>query len=455
MELLSAIDNFLWSYPVAGLLLLAGAYYTVCLGFPQIRHFTRLLPTVLKGQKTKDGSVSGFSAFCATVGGQVGTGSLVGVASALAAGGPGAMFWMWVTALLGMAISFGEAVLGQVFRLKGEDGNYYGGAPYYMKQGLHNEVLATLYAITTVFAVGFCIAMIQNNSISSAVVEVVPVPKIIPGLFVGGIAALIVMGGVRRITDTASAIVPFMAGAYILITIAIVVMNMGQVPAMLADIFSSAFTGRAAAGGAVGYTMQQAFRNGVARGLFSNDAGNGGASAMHASAVVKHPGDQGLAAMLGTFITTILICSCTGFSILLTGAVSSGKDGINLVQAAFAATLGNAGNWIVLIAMILFGFTTLIADIFYGEASIRYLFKNDTERVVMGYKILAVVIVVMGSVLSLPLLWTLVDLCAAFLVFFNLVPLIALFSHVKHVLKDYDTQLRDGNKEPEWKENQI
>ena len=453
METLASIDNFLWSYPVAGLLLLTGVYYTLRLNFPQVRHFMRLLPTVLKGQQTESGAVSGFSAFCATVGGQVGTGSLVGVASALAAGGPGAMFWMWITALLGMAIRFGEATLGQLFHLKGDDGNYYGGAPYYMKRGLHNELLATLYAVTTVFAVGFCIAMIQNNSISSAVVEVVKVPKIVPGVIVGGIAAMIVMGGVKRITDTASKVVPFMAGLYILITIAIVIMNASQIPVMLGEIFSAAFTGKAAVGGAAGYTVQQAFRNGVARGLFSNDAGNGASSAMHASAVVKHPADQGLSAMLGTFITTIIICSCTGFAILLTGATGSGKDGINLVQAAFASTLGNAGNWIVLAAMILFGFTTLIADVFYGEASIRYLFKKNTDQIVLGYKVLAIIIVVIGSVLSLPLLWTLVDLCAAFLVFFNLVPLYGLFGCVRNVLKNYDKQLSEGKSSPDWNED--
>lgn len=450
MEILAKIGNFLWSYPVAGFLLLTGIYYTVCLGVPQVRHFRRLLPTVLKGQKSESGTVSGFSAFCATVGGQVGTGSLVGVASAIAAGGPGAMFWMWVSALLGMAISFGEASLGQLFHMKGEDGNYYGGAPYYMKRGLNNGMLAALYAGTTIFAVGFCIAMIQNNSITAAIVEVIPVPKIIPGLIVGLVAALIVMGGVKRITDVASAIVPFMAGAYILITIVIVALNMGKVPQMLMDIISAAFTGKAAVGGMAGYTVQQAFRNGVARGLFSNDAGNGGASAMHASAVVRHPADQGLSAMLGTFLTTIIICSCTGFAILLTGAVSSGKDGINLVQAAFVSMLGEIGNWIVILAMILFGFTTLIADVFYGEASLRYLVKKNLDKVVFIYKIAAIVVIVIGSILSLPLLWTLVDLCAAFLVFFNLIPLIGLFGCVRYVMKDYDRQLASGNESPRW-----
>lgn len=450
MGILTNIDNFLWSYPVAGLLLLTGLYYTIRLGFPQFRHFKRLLPTVLRGQNTEEGAVSGFSAFCATVGGQVGTGSLVGVASALAAGGPGAMFWMWVTALLGMAISFSEACLGQLFHIKGEDGNYYGGAPYYMSHGMHSKVLGSLYALTTIFAVGFCIAMIQNNSISSAITEVIPVPRIVPGIIVGLIAALIIMGGVKRITDAASAIVPFMAGTYILITIAIVALNIGRVPAMLGEIFSAAFTGKAAAGGAVGYTVREAFRNGVARGLFSNDAGNGASSAMHASAVVKHPADQGLSAMLGTFITTIIICSCTGFAILLTNVIGTGKDGINLVQAAFAFTLGDIGNWIVVLAMILFGFTTLIADVFYGEASLRYLVGKNTENVVKGYKIAAIIVIVIGSVLSLPLLWTLVDLCAAFLVFFNLIPLIGLFRCVRYVLKDYENQLARGGDLPTW-----
>lgn len=449
MQVLSSIDNFLWSYPVAGFLLLMGAYYTIRLGFPQIRHFKRLLPAVLKGQKSEEaGAVSGFAAFCATVGGQVGTGSLVGVASAIAAGGPGAMFWMWVTALLGMAISFGEATLGQLFREKGEDGNYYGGAQFYMKKGLHSRVLSTAYAVLIIFSVGFCIAMIQNNSISSALVEVVPVPKIVPGIIVGIFLALIIMGGVKRITEIASAIVPFMAGAYIIIALVIIALNIQAVPGMFAEIFKAAFTGKAAAGGAVGYTVQQAFRNGVARGLFSNDAGNGGAAAMQATAVVKHPASQGFAAMLGTFITTILVCSCTGFSILLTGAVDTGKDGINLVQAAFASTLGSAGNWIVLVAMILFGFTTLIVDVFYGEAGIRLLCKKNTEKVVFVYRIIAIFVVILGSVLSLPLLWTFVDLCAAFLVFINLIPLFKLFRYVKYVLTDYETQLAE-NKDPE------
>lgn len=449
LQALSSIDNFLWGYVVSTVLLLLGIYYTVRLGFPQFRHFKRLLPAVIKGQKKgASGAVSGFAAFCATVGGQVGTGSLVGVASALAAGGPGAMFWMWITAVFGMAISFGEATLGQLFREKSADGNYYGGAQYYMRNGLHNNVIAVLYSALSIFSVGFCIAMIQNNSISSALVEVVPVPKIVPGIIVGIFLAIIVMGGVKRITDVASTIVPFMAGAYIFITLVIIVLNIQAVPGMLTLIFKAAFTGKAAAGGAVGFTVQQAIRNGVARGLFSNDAGNGAAAAMQSTAVVKHPTNQGFASMLGTFITTILVCSCTGFAILLTGAMDTGKDGINLVQTAFASTLGPVGNWIILAAMTLFGFTTLIVDVFAGEAGIRFLVKKNTEKVVNIYRILSIIAVICGSVLSLPLLWTFVDLCGALNIFLNLIPLLGLFRYVKYVLTDYERQLAE-NKDPE------
>lgn len=452
MQVISEIGNFLWSYVVSFVLLGIGLYYAVRLRFPQFRHFGKLLSNVLKGQKTEEGAVSGFAAFCATVGSQVGTGSLVGVASALAAGGPGAMFWMWIVALLGMGISFGEAILGQLFREKGEDGNYYGGAPYYMKNGLKLPGLGIVFAAGMIFSAGFCIAMIQNNSIASAFVEVVPVPRIVPGLVVTAVAALIVMGGVKRITDVASKIVPFMAGGFIIITIVILVLHAGEIPAMFVTIVTSAFTGHAAAGGVIGFTVMQAFRQGVARGLFSNDAGNGAAASINASAIVKHPANQGMSAMLGTFITTIIICTCTGFAILLTGSLESGKDGINLVQTAFGSTLGEFGKWVVLIAMILFGFTTLIADVFFGEAALRYLVKRHTDRYVLVYKIAALVVVTIGSVLALPTLWSFVDLCGALMILINAIPLLALFRCVKYVLRDYEAQLAGGISEPVWDE---
>lgn len=453
MTFITEFNNIMWGGILAVILLGTGVIYTIMLGFPQIRCIKHIGGSLKSNLKSDSGEVSGFAALCATVGGQVGTGSLVGVASALAAGGPGALFWMWITAIFGMVLSFGEATLGQAFHEKGKDGNYYGGAPYYMTKGLKCRPLAIAYALVTVFAIGFCIAMLQNNSIASAVTGVVDISPWIPGILVTVLAAVIVLGGVKRITDTASFIVPFMAITYIVITIIIIITHLPEVPGMFATIFKSAFTLKAAAGGAVGYTIKEAVRNGVARGLFSNDAGNGGAAAMHASAKVKHPANQGFAAMFGTFLTTIIICTCSGFAILLTGVLDSGQDGVNLVQGAFASILGTFGTYFVLLITFLFCFTTLIADLFYGEVGIRYLFKKkekNVDTIVRIFQIIALIMVLIGAAVPLPVLWDLVDFCVSFLVFFNVTALLGLRKYVKYIFNDYIIQYKNGKEEPTW-----
>ena len=453
MTFITEFNNIMWGWVLAVILLGTGLLYSLTMGFPQVRCFGHIIRSLKSTLKSDGDAVSGFAALCAAVGGQVGTGSLVGVASALAAGGPGALFWMWITAVFGMVLSFGEATLGQAFHEKDKDGNYYGGAPYYMTNGLGNRGLAIAYALTSVFAVGICIAMLQNNSIASAVTGVMDISPWIPGVLVTILTAVIVLGGVKRITDAASLIVPFMAVGYILITIIIIITHLSEVPAMFATIFKSAFTLEAAAGGAIGYTIKEAVRNGVARGLFSNDAGNGGTAAMHAAAKVKHPANQGFSAMFGTFLTTIIICSCTGFAILLTGAMDSGQDGVNLVQTAFFSLLGTVGNYFVLIITFLFCFTTLIADLFYGEVGIRYLFKrcgDKVNRAVKIFQVVALIVVTIGAGLSLPTLWNLVDFCAAFLVFFNVYALLRMRKYVKYILDDYLAQFNSGKQEPTW-----
>lgn len=376
----------------------------------------------------------------------------MGVASALLAGGPGALFWMWITALFGMVISFAEAVLGQLYHEKSPDGNFYGGAPYYMTKGLHNKTLACLYAAFTVFTMGIAIVMLQTHSIASAVTVIYPLPIWVLGIGVALLTALVVLGGVKRITETASLVVPFMAVIYLLGVIYIVITHFAQIPALFAQIMSSAFTTEAAAGGAVGYTIKEAVRNGVARGLFSNDAGNGCAAAMHASAKVEHPAMQGFAAMFGTFMTTIVICSCTGFAILLSGVLHSGAIGVNLVQAAFSANLGSFGNYFVMLMTFLFCFTTIIADVFYGEVSVRYLFKETPEKVeryVKMFKILVLLLIIVGSMMQLDDLWDFVDFGVAFLVLFNVYALLKMKGDVVHVLKDYLEKLKEG-KIPSW-----
>lgn len=458
-QVIGEIDNFLWGWVMAFLLLAAGIYFTVKLNFPQIHHAKEIFGTLNVFKKDPNevnkekGAISGFAALCATVGGQVGTGSLVGVASALAAGGPGALFWMWMTALVGMATSFVETVLGQIFHEKGVDGTYYGGAHYYMRKGLNSKFRPVAYAVTTIVTIGFALTMIQNNSISAAVVNVIDVPVIVPGVIVTILAAIIAFGGAKRITDISTLIVPFMAVGYIIVTLIIVITHISLLPEMFKMVFTYAFSTKAAAGGIAGYTVRQAFRQGIARGLFSNDAGNGCHSSMHATAQVNHPAKQGFAAMFGTFLTTIIICSCTGFAILLTGVLATDAEGINLVQMAFASTIGTTGRWIAMFAMALFGFTTLTANIFYGEVSVRYLFKKDIEKKVVVYKVIALLLVLLGAIMPLASLWNLVDLCTAFLILINVPSIVQLGKHVKYVLVDYEKQVESGKMEPTWDNN--
>ncbi|WP_315118259.1 sodium:alanine symporter family protein [uncultured Clostridium sp.] len=447
MGIIKTLNGIFWGWLIAGLLLSIGVFYTILLKFPQVRHFKQLFTNIIAGMKKKDG-VSGFGALCAAVGGQVGTGSLVGVATALASGGPGAIFWMWVTAILGMPINFGEAVLGQIYRRKNKDGTFYGGPAYYMEKGLNSKLLASLFSITVIVGIGFNYAMIQSNSISNAVTGVIDIKPLYAGIGLLILVALVVFGGIKRLADFSSVIVPFMAAAYILIALYVILSNISILPAVFSLIFKSAFNFNAAVGGVTGYTIKEAFRFGVARGLFSNDAGNGTTPSMHASANVKHPVNQGFAAMLGVFITTMIVCSCTAFIILFTGALDSGETGIALTQVAFQKGI-SFGNWVVVAAMLLFGFTTLLADIYYGEVNIKYFLPNN-DRVIMIYKILCMGIIIVGAVAPVTFLWEMADFFGAFMVFFNSIAMIGLAKHVKRVYLDYRKQKNAGIKEPVW-----
>ena len=449
-DAITAANGVLWGWLIAGVLLAVGLIYSIVLRAPQIRYFPKLFSSLKSSFKSEGGGVSGFGALCAAVGGQVGTGSLVGVASAITAGGPGAVFWMWVTALFGMALSFGESMLGQLFRERNEDGSYRGGPAYYMKKGMGCAPMAGVYSFLMIFSVGFCVAMIQSNSIASSVNMVAPVQPIIPGILIALLTGLVAFGGVKRLSDVSSFVVPFMAIGYILVTLYIILTHLGQLPGVIATIFRCAFSVEAVGGGVVGYTIKEAFRNGVARGLFSNDAGNGAAAGMHASAEVKHPVTQGFCAMLGTFLTTIIICSCTAFAILLTGATQTGLDGINLTQAAFASVLGPAGTWIVMLAMVLFGFTTLLADVYYGEINVKYVFGEKRKALVWVFRICALVLVAAAAVIPLNALWNMVDFMAALIVFLNVIALCFMLKYVRYVFQDYIRQRKKGIADPVW-----
>lgn len=446
------IADFLWSNIIGYVLLGVGLFYTLRLGFPQIK-YAKDIKDVLKKNLKSDDNVSGFGALAAAVGGQVGTGSLVGVASALVAGGPGAIFWMWITSILGMVITFAETVLGQVYRVKLSDGTYRGGPAYYIRNGLGKKVLGIITAFLYIIGVGLCIAFMQTNSIAKGFQGVIEFNPIIVGVVVTMLAGIITIGGVKRLTKVTGYLVPIMAAFYVLIVFVIIITNITKLPSVIALIFKSAFSAQAAVGGIIGHSIMDAFRNGVARGLFSNDAGNGIAGIMHSSADVDHPAEQGFLGMFGTFVTTCIICSLTAFAILLTGVLGNGSDGINLVQDAFSAQIGYIGRWIVALSMAFFGFTTLIADLFYGEANIIHIFKDKYKIPLWIYRIFAATMFIVSTKMSLDIVWGLIDVFVGILVFINVITLVFLFKSVKVVLDDYEDQKQAGKK-PVWdKEN--
>lgn len=450
MNIFIDIANFMWANVIGYVLLGVGLYYSIRLGFPQFRYAKDIFHVIKKNLKS-DSNVSGFAALATAVGGQVGTGSLVGVATALVAGGPGAIFWMWITALLGMIITFAETVLGQIYRVKLEDGTYRGGPAYYVRFGLKSKLMSVITAIFYIIGVGLCIAFMQTNSIAQALTGVSNINPIYIGAVVTIIAAIVTIGGVKRLTDISSKLVPAMAGLYILAVVFILITNISKVPAMFSDIFKGAFGLKQAFAGLGGYTIMTTFRYGVARGLFSNDAGNGIAGIMHASADVAHPAEQGFLGMFGTFVTTIIICTLTAFSIMLTGVLGNGHDGIVLVQDAFQSQLGNLGRWMIFFAMLMFGFTTLIADLFYGETNVLLIFKEKNKIPLWIYRIIAFAMFIISTTLDLHVVWGIIDVFVGIIVFINVISLFLLFKKVKEVMDDYERQKRNGIEDPLWK----
>ena len=439
MEVIKAINGVFWGWLIAGILLSCGIFYTIRLGFPQVRYFTQLIPNLWKASRNATG-VSAFGALCSAIGSEVGAGSLVGVATALASGGPGAIFWMWVTAILGMPIMFGEAVLAQIFRVKNEDGTTFRGGPaYYMRRGLNAKVLPILFSISVILGNGVVYCMVQSNSIAGSFSGQAELPPLAIGVILVALVGLVIFGGIKRLSTVASYIVPFMAFAYIILALVVLVTHAEWIAAMFRIIIDSAFGVQQAAGGVLGYSVQEAFRYGVARGLFSNDAGAGTTPSMHAAANVKHPVNQGLSGMLGVFVTTIIVCSCTAFCILLSGALNGSLTGIQLTQAAFSSSFGDLGYWLVAAAMFLFGYTTLLANMYYGEVNTRYLFP-DKKHAVTVYRIFALCLILFGSIVPVISMWEFADLFGALMVLFNVVALFRLSKYVAFALKDYQEQ---------------
>lgn len=443
------INGILWGWLLIYVLVGVGLWYTWRTGVVQLRHFGHTFGVMASSMKTEHGGISSFGAYCTSLAARVGTGNIAGVAVAIGLGGPGAVFWMWMTALVGMATAFGEATLAQLFKQKAEGGTFRGGPAYYMERGLGSRTMGVAFSIALIFAFGFVFNAVQTNSISAAMSTAFGVPTWASGIVVLAITAYIIFGGIRRIVHFAEIVVPFMALAYLLVALWVVATNIGEVPAMLAHVVGNAFGWQEAGAGVVGYGVAQAMLNGIKRGLFSNEAGMGSAPNAAATADVPHPAQQGYVQMLGVFTDTIVICSCTAFIILLAGPeVLANKDGVAMTQTALVTEVGAWGAPFIAIALLFFAFTSIVANYYYGETSLLYI-KGDL-RVLLPYRLLVLAMIMMGAVTATPLVWNIADVAMGCMALINLVAIVLLGGVLVKVLRDYEKQRKAGVATPRF-----
>ena len=448
--LVGAVNTVLWDYALLFLLVATGIFFTVRLGFIQLRKFGEGMSRLfggfsMKGARAGKEGMSSFQALTTAIAAQVGTGNITGCATALYSGGPGAIFWMWLSAFFGMATIYSEAVLAQRFRTTDADGHVTGGPLYYIRaafRGKFGKFLSGFFAIAIILALGFMGNMVQSNSIGDAFYTAFGIPKLAVGVVVAVIAAFIFLGGVRRIASFTEKIVPIMAFFYIVGCIIILCINHATLLSALRSIFVCAFDPQAVFGGALGLSMREAMRYGVARGLFSNEAGMGSTPHAHAMAKVEKPQDQGVIAMMGVFIDTFIVLTLTALVILSSGMlqpVNGPLQGTALAQAAFNAAFGSFGNAFVAICMLFFAFSTIIGWYFFGEVNVKALFGKTAAK---GYAVIVVVFIVVGSVQKVDLVWNLSDMFNGLMVLPNLIGLLALSGLVVKITRGSGDQLR-------------
>lgn len=441
-SILSAIDSFIWGAPLLILLSGTGLYLTLRLGFIQIRYLPRALGYLFKKDKGGKGDVSSFAALCTALAATIGTGNIVGVATAVQAGGPGAIFWMWLVALLGMATKYAECLLAVKYRVRDKNGFMAGGPMYYIERGLGIKWLAKLFALFGVMVAFFGIGTFpQVNAITYAMQDTFNVPVLVTAIIVTLLVGLIILGGVKRIATASSVIVPFMAILYVTTSLVIILLNIEKVPDAISLIIYSAFDPQAALGGAVGFTVMKAIQSGVARGIFSNESGLGSAPIAAAAAQTREPVRQGLISMTGTFLDTIIVCTMTGIVLVLTGAWNNPDlAGATVTNYAFAQGLGTSiGATIVTVGLLFFAFTTILGWCYYGERCFVYLVGI---RGVKLYRLAYIVLVGLGSFLHLNLIWIIADIVNGLMAFPNLIALIGLRKVVIEETKDYFQRLK-------------
>ena len=448
-KLILLVNDFIWSYILIAMLIVLGLYFTFRTKFVQFGNIKEMFKLLGEGSSSKDKSkqeVSSFQAFCIGTASRVGTGNLAGVASAIAIGGPGAVFWMWLIALI--ASAFIESTLAQIYKVKDGD-NFRGGPAYYMEKGLKKRWMGVAFSILIIICFGFAFNSVQSNTITAAFNSAFGINKLFLGALITIASAIIIFGGVKSIAKISTIIVPIMAVAYILVALFIIITNITELPAVFKMIFSNAFGVKQVIGGGMG----AALLNGIKRGLFSNEAGMGSAPNAAATATVSHPVKQGLIQTLGVFTDTLIICTCTAFIVLLSSDAlvqhASTNNipladiaGIEVTQIAISSQIGSWGQYFIAFCIFFFAFSSIIGNYYYGETNIQFI---STKKIYLYlYRVLVIGMVLFGSVASMQFVWSIADVFMGLMAILNLIAIVLLSNIAIKALQDYMTQRRAG-----------
>lgn len=452
MGIIHLLNDILWTYILIALLLGCAVWFTLKTRFVQFRMIKEMIRLLGDSAGKGDGGerhISSFQAFAISIASRVGTGNLAGVATAIAVGGPGAVFWMWIIALFGASSSFVESTLAQLYKIKGKD-SFIGGPAYYMRKGLKQPWMGALFAALITVTFGFAFNSVQSNTLCAAFEGAFGFDHVLVGSVITVCTLVIIFGGVQRIAKVTGIIVPVMALGYVALALIIVLLNIKELPGVIESIVSHAFGWQQALGGGVGMALMQ----GIKRGLFSNEAGMGSAPNVAATAHVSHPVKQGLIQTLGVFTDTLVICTCTAFIILFSGAPLDGSaNGVQLTQHALTNEIGSLGSIFVAVALFFFAFSSILGNYYYGEANVRYLTRR--KWVVNVYRILVSGMILFGSLATLDLAWSLADIAMGLMTLCNLIAISLLGKYAFKLLEDYRAQKRAGIKDPVFTKDRL
>ena len=446
-SIIDPVSHFLWTYVLIYVLLGAGLYFSFKTRFVQFRLFGRMVAMLRHSREDAEGGISSFQAFAIGLASRVGTGNITGVAIALTLGGPGAIFWMWIVALIGMATAFVEATLAQIFKVRSPDGSFRGGPAYYIQRGLHSHKGGVLFAVLLIFTFGVAFEMVQANTIADVLVNAHTVDIHVTAIILMILAAPVLFGGVRRIARVSEIVLPIMAIAYVVMALVIVLLNITQLGHVLWQIVGSAFGIDSALGGFAG-GISAALLNGTKRGLFSNEAGMGSAPNTAATATTPHPVNQGLVQSLGVFVDSIIVCSSTAFMILMAGpevydpATTTSAAGATLTREAVVHEFGSWGGWLMTVMIIVFGFSSVLGN--YAYAEINLFFLGAKEWVMNVFRVVVLASIGLGSIIALTVVWDIADIAMGLMALVNLVAIVLLGRWAFASLRDWEQQRAKG-----------